>query len=193
MTQFDAGPGDHSDRPWDDPNKKPQPQARRQRLALPPWALLAILVAIIILLCVGLVLVVQAIRGKNGNATPTPIPTQTRANNPTDTPEPAISVPTITPTHTVSLPIDAPEASPTPSAIAPGTMVIVQGTLGGGLNIREQPTTYSKQVASAKEGTTLVVLDGPKEADGYVWWQVRTPDGDEGWGAANWLVLKTEP
>ena len=72
-------------------------------------------------------------------------------------------------------------------------MVVVQGTLGGGLNIREQPTTNSKTVTSAKEGTTLVVLDGPKEADGYTWWQVRTPDGAEGWAAGNWLVLKTEP
>jgi uncharacterized protein YgiM (DUF1202 family) len=72
-------------------------------------------------------------------------------------------------------------------------MVVVQGTLGGGLNIREQPTTNSKTVTSAKEGTTMVVLDGPKEADGYVWWLVRTPEEDEGWAAANWLVLKTEP
>lgn len=193
MTQYDAGPGDRSDRPWDDPNKKPKPQARRRRLALPPWALLAILVAIIILLCVGLILVVQAIRGRGGNETPTPIPTPTRQSLPTNTAEPPSSIPTITPTHTITLPVDAPEPSPTPSAIGPGTMVVVQGTLGGGLNIREQPTTNSRTVASVKEGTTLVVLDGPKEADGYVWWQVRTPEGDEGWAAANWLVLKTEP
>jgi len=36
----------------------------------------------------------------------------------------------------------------------------------------------------------LVVLDGPTEADGYVWWNLRSPEGKEGWGAANWLVLK---
>jgi hypothetical protein len=44
----------------------------------------------------------------------------------------------------------------------------------------------------AREGTVLTVLEGPTDADGYVWWKVRTPDGDEGWGADNWLVLKTE-
>ena len=51
----------------------------------------------------------------------------------------------------------------------------------------------SRTATSAKEGTTLVVLDGPEEADGYTWWQVRTPDGAEGWAAGTWLVLKTEP
>jgi hypothetical protein len=63
MTQYDAGPGDRSDRPWEDPERKPRPQARRRRVTLPPWALLAIFIAIVILLCIGLVLIINAIRG----------------------------------------------------------------------------------------------------------------------------------
>jgi hypothetical protein len=33
-------------------------------------------------------------------------------------------------------------------------------------------------------GGTLEVIGGPQDADGYVWWQLRTADGQEGWSAA---------
>jgi uncharacterized protein YgiM (DUF1202 family) len=70
--------------------------------------------------------------------------------------------------------------------------VIVKGTGGYGLNLRAEPSTQARIAANASEGTELTVVDGPEEADGYAWWRVRTPDGKEGWGAARWLVLKTE-
>jgi hypothetical protein len=194
MTQYDAGPGEWSERPWDDPEKKPRPQARRRRVTLPPWALLAILVGIIIVLCVGLVLIVKAIRNGGEKGTPTPALTATARVSPTATR--SLVVPTTasdqTPTATVVLPIAGTPEPPTFSEIAPGATVVVQGTLGAGLNLREQPSTYSKVVTNVKEGATLAVLDGPREADDYVWWQVQTADGKQGWAAANWLVLKTE-
>jgi hypothetical protein len=192
MTQYDAGPGEWSDRPWDDPDKKPVPQARRRRVTLPPWALLAILVAIVILLCVGLVLIVQAIRGGGDQETPTPTPTVQQVL-PTATlslVKPTLIIP---PTNTVVLPVGTPVGTATPAGIGPGAMVVVTGTGGDTLRVREQPTTYAKIVGTAREGTVLIVLEGPRDADGYTWWKLRTPDGIEGWAAANWLVLKTEP
>jgi hypothetical protein len=33
-------------------------------------------------------------------------------------------------------------------------------------------------------GATLEVIGGPRDADGYVWWQLRLADGREGWSAA---------
>jgi uncharacterized protein YgiM (DUF1202 family) len=96
------------------------------------------------------------------------------------------------PTATVVLPVEG-TAPPTPiTELGPGTTVIVKGTLGAGLNLRQQPSTYAKIVASAKEGDELTVVEGPKDADGYVWWKLKTSDGKEGWGATNWLALKEE-
>jgi LPS O-antigen subunit length determinant protein (WzzB/FepE family) len=54
MTQYDAGPGDWSDREWEEPDRKRKPHTTRRRLVLPPWALLAILVGVVIVLCVAL-------------------------------------------------------------------------------------------------------------------------------------------
>jgi phage shock protein C len=155
--------------------------------------LLAILVGIVILLCVGLVLIVQAIRGGGDKGTATPKATTTARVPPTVTVSLLTPTTAVTPTNTIELPTGGLE-TPTPfSEIAPGATVVVQGTLGGGLNLRDQPTTYAKIVTNAKEGATLVVLEGPRDSDGYVWWRLRAPDGKEGWAAANWLALKTGP
>ena len=194
MTQYDAGPGDWSDRPWEDPDKKAQePQARRQRVKLPPWVLLAILVGIIILLCVGLVLIIQAIRGGGDEeGTATPLPTNTVQVAPTNTRSLFTATPEVTPTNTVVLPIETPLSTASPTEIGPGALVVVQGTSGAGLNLRAEPTTQAQVVANAREGTVLTVLEGPQEAGNHTWWKLRTPDGKEGWGAADWLVLQTE-
>jgi hypothetical protein len=193
MTQYDAGPGDWSDREWESPDKRPKTHARRRRVTLPPWALLVLLVGIVILLCVSLVVIIRAIRGGGDRETPTPRPTSTAGATSTATPLPVTPTETVTPTATVQLPIGGTEEPSPPAEIGPGATVVVQGTLGAGLNLREEPRRQGRLVSNAKEGTKLTVVDGPQDGDGYTWWKVRTPDGKEGWGAANWLVLKTEP
>ena len=50
MTQYDAGPGEWSDREWESPDRKRMRHAKRRGPILPPWALLAIVVGIVILL-----------------------------------------------------------------------------------------------------------------------------------------------
>jgi hypothetical protein len=191
MTQYDAGPGDRSDRPWEDPERKPRPQAKRRRVTLPPWALLAIFIAIVILLCVGLILIVRAIRG-DGDETPTPSPTFTAEAAPSATVSLMTATAAVTPTSTVVLTVGTPPATTSPTEIQPGALVVVTGTGGAGLRLRALATTDAEVMAVAREDTVLTVLEGPVEADDYVWWKLRTPDGDEGWGAANWLVLLTE-
>ena len=48
-------------------------------------------------------------------------------------------------------------------------------------------------VGEAQPGENLLVIDGPRCANGYTWWQVRTLEGLEGWAAEGdaesyWLV-----
>ena len=191
MTQYDAGPGDRSDRPWEDPERKPRAQAKRRRVTLPPWALLAIFIAIVILLCVGLILIVKAIRGNDDEA-PTPVPTFTAEAAPSATVSLLTPTSAITPTSTVVLTVGTPPATTQPTEIGPGALVVVTGTGGAGLRLRALATTDSEVIAMAREDTVLTVLEGPVEADGYTWWKVRTPDAEEGWGAADWLVLLTQ-
>jgi uncharacterized protein YgiM (DUF1202 family) len=154
---------------------------------------LAILAAIIIVLCVSLVLIVRAIREGGDEETATPLPSATATARQTAViPLPTTPTAGTPPTATVVLPIEG-TVEPTPiTEIGPGATVVVKGTAGAGLNLRQQPSTYARVVGSYNEGTELTVLDGPREADGYVWWQLRAKDGKEGWGAANWLVPKAE-
>jgi hypothetical protein len=197
MTQYDAGPGEHSDRPWEVPDKKAKAQARRQKVALPPWALLAVLVGIVVLLCVGLVLLVQALRGGGEEGTPSPAPEETMPVLPTDVEPTAaptgVEAPTeaVSPTATIVLPIGTPAATVAPGTIGPGVRVAVTGTAGSGLNLRADPSTGGRIVVNAREGTILTVIEGPQTGGGYTWWKLRTATGQEGWGAANWLQLSS--
>jgi hypothetical protein len=46
----------------------------------------------------------------------------------------------------------------------------------------------------ANDGDRFVIEDGPRTADGYVWWFISDPlDADRaGWAAENWLLLAEE-
>jgi hypothetical protein len=190
MTQYDAGPGDWSDREWEEPDRKRKPHTTRRRLALPPWALLAILVAVVIVLCVALVLFVRALQDNGDEAPAVPAETATLEPEPTNTPTLLTAI--LLPSPAATEPPDpSGEGAPDVTEIAPGATVVVKGTRGAGLNIRQEPSRQAPIVTSAKEGDELTVLDGPREAGGYVWWKLQTAGGKEGWGASEWLVLKT--
>lgn len=192
--QFDAGPGDRTDREWKLKERKKASQARRQRfrVTLPDWAFIAIPVAALAVLGIVIALIVRAVTG-GGEPSATSIPptgeaTTAPVNSPTAT-QPSGP----TPTFTVALPeIGGTPPPPVYTEIGVGAPVQVQGT-GGGLNLREQPSTAASVVATVQDGTPLHVVDGPTQADGYTWWQVQTAEGTRGWGASNWLVLRQEP
>jgi Bacterial SH3 domain len=194
MTQYDAGPGDWSDREWEAPDWESQPHAKRRRVVLPPWALLAILAAMVILLCVGLVLIVRAIRGGGEKATPTPAPTATLELMPTEALP--LTAPTAVLTQalpTMELPTEVATEAPPTSEVAPGAAVVVTGTGGAGLNLRAQPNRGSKLVVNVPDGTVLTVVDGPQEGSGFRWWKVQTKDGKVGWAVQAYLKLSTNP
>jgi Bacterial SH3 domain len=189
MTRYDAGPGEWSDREWESPDRKPVRHAKRRGPVLPGWALLALTVGIVIVLCVGLVLLVKAIQGRQPDPTAVPTVQSTLPPAPTATWTP-IALEVVTPTATVVLPLGTATPAGPFTEIAIGAPVLVQGTGTAGLNLRAQPSTAAAVVITVKEGNPLTVIDGPQEGDGLVWWKLRTADGKEGWGAAKYVALK---
>jgi hypothetical protein len=75
-----------------------------------------------------------------------------------------------------------------PGEIAIGVYVRVSGTGGSDLSFRADPGTNYARLKIVTEGSVLKVLDGPVEADGYVWWQLQdVSDGVVGWAVADYL------
>ncbi|HIC89958.1 MAG TPA: SH3 domain-containing protein [Anaerolineae bacterium] len=126
-----------------------------------------------------------------GSDHPTPWPTATPTSG-ADTPVGSVPSP--------SLPSPAEEgtaskvtATPTPSPVLQaGRRAVVYGTEGEGIRVRGAPGTDAETLGVYPDGSVFTVLPAerdqyPVRADGYRWWYVRTPDGIEGWAAANWL------
>lgn len=69
-------------------------------------------------------------------------------------------------------------------------------TNAGEVNMRDEPSVNGTVVDQIGLGVELEVLDGPVEADDYVWYQLRvnTEGGSEGWMVADFLDgLNAEP
>jgi hypothetical protein len=194
--QFDAGPGDRTDREWKLKERKSTSQARRQRprITLPNWAFVVIPVAALAIIGLVITLIVRAIAGGGGEVTPTEqAPAADVTTAPVNTPVPTEPAGP-TPTFTYTLPdIDVTSPPPVFTEIGVGATVVVQGTAGGGLNLREQPSPAGPIVITVPEAAALTVVDGPREGDGYTWWLLRTEEGSQGWGAGDWLVLQQQP
>jgi hypothetical protein len=71
-----------------------------------------------------------------------------------------------------------------PSLLAIGSDAIV--TLPNprdSLRLRNAPGLEGRIIVLLPNGTRLRVIDGPRAANGYTWWQLRTPEGNVGWSA----------
>lgn len=90
--------------------------------------------------------------------------------------EPVYEVPVVEP---ISV---QPTLIPTPEPLyRVGMTVRVQTTGGEILNLREAPTRESVVIMYLFNKMVLTLLEGPTQAEGYIWWRVRTGDGIEGW------------
>lgn len=100
---------------------------------------------------------------------------------------------TATPTREV-LPLKTHTPTPAQVAVTPtatesavgedlsvGDTVKVAGTGGAGLNMRAGAGTGHAKVKTLAEGSSVEIIGGPQEADGYTWWQVRDGVGTTGW------------
>ena len=75
-----------------------------------------------------------------------------------------------------------------PAEIAIGIYVKVSGTGGSDLSLRAGTSTNHARLKVVAEGAVLKVLDGPAEAEGYIWWKLEdVSDEMVGWAVADYL------
>ena len=67
-----------------------------------------------------------------------------------------------------------------PTPFKPGSMYQIT-TAGNGLNLRATPSLSGTVLKKLKTGDSVSILEGPVQADKYVWWKMRTADDVEGW------------
>ncbi len=111
---------------------------------------------------------------------------------PIDQPAPDRSalVITVTPSPIVPTATPQPTLPPTatPQGLYVGGEVIVTGT-GSSLRLRSDPGLQSTTLKTVLDGAQLKILEGPREADGLIWWRLHDPsDGAEGWAAQDYLA-----
>ncbi len=107
---------------------------------------------------------------------------------PSGTPLPPLT-PTIDP--------NAPTLTPTlaPGQIAIGSYVQIKGTDGLGLRIRSAPGLAGAQLFLGFDAEVFVVKDGPRQVDGYTWYNLVAPyDANRaGWAASDFFTIIPPP
>ena len=77
----------------------------------------------------------------------------------------------------------------TPIPLAVGLQAVVYNVGSDELNVRNIPSINNSEVLfRAAAGTVFNVIGGPREADGFTWWQLHDPQFEVfGWAVANYL------
>ena len=106
-----------------------------------------------------------------------------------------IPAPTATPNVTATATVDPFAPSPTPTGLAVGNYAQITGTNGEGLRIRSNPGLTGEPVFLGFDTEVFLVQDGPREADGYIWWYIVAPydENRAGWAAADFLTYIPAP
>jgi hypothetical protein len=65
--------------------------------------------------------------------------------------------------------------------LSPGSLAAINTTDGDQLNVRLAPSTTANVVTKLPDASRVTILEGPRSADGFVWWKIRTGSGIEGW------------
>jgi hypothetical protein len=100
---------------------------------------------------------------------------------------------TVTPSPTETPTLAPPTETPDPDAlpIQVGNQIIIEGTEGSGLAVRQGPGVNFTYFFVANDGDTFLVEDGPRTGDGYVWWYISDPDDDDrsGWAVEDFMTV----
>lgn len=124
------------------------------------------------------------------SAAPTaPAPTLIVIYAPSATPT-ASPTPRVTPTPTLNVP-----PPPPPGVLAPGAYVQISGTGGDGLRLRADAGLNAEVRFLGFESEVFRIDDGPREVDGYVWFNLVAPYDETrtGWAVSNFLAVVQAP
>ena len=111
---------------------------------------------------------------------------------PSATPSATVIVATSTTIPTFT-PIVTPDTAVAPETVTAGFYARVVNTDGVGVTVRGGPSIRNVSLAVAAEDSVLLVLDGPREGDGFLWWNIQLEDGTEGWAAGDFLEPAAQP
>lgn len=65
--------------------------------------------------------------------------------------------------------------------LAIGCTAYISAAMTRPVSVRTEPRTAAPVVASVEAGTQVTLVDGPRLAAAFTWWQVRLADGTTGW------------
>jgi hypothetical protein len=92
-------------------------------------------------------------------------------------------------------PQDIPPTVPAEVTVPAGVLgaggnATISGTGGAGANFRTSPEIGNNLniIRTLFDDTPVSVLEGPTEGEGFVWWKVRTAEGEEGWVVQDFLT-----
>lgn len=155
------------------------------------WLGLGILVTLIGLAIAGVLLAIFLFRQPLQVLLPTPtIIRLTAAPGAAATSTPRLPTATPIPTFT---PPSTPDLSIAPETITVGYYAEVANTENIGVSLRGGPSTDNIRLELVPEGVAILVIGGPEEGSGFIWWQVRLENGTEGWVAGDFLVPGVAP
>lgn len=172
------------------------PRQRRQRESSRepiPWLWLGMGLIVTIVAIIVAISLANAFLEREPLVTSLPTPTIIRLTAPA-TAEPSPTSPQPSPTAIPTFtPRPTPDVSIAPAEITVGFYAEVANTDGIGVSLRGGPSTDHSRLFTVPEGTVLLVIDGPREANDFVWWQVELDDGELGWVAGDFIIPAAEP
>jgi cytoskeletal protein RodZ len=113
---------------------------------------------------------------------PTPTPTVTPVVIPTMTPAAPLTA-----TATLTGPVTSPAETAVPATATPDEDTAAVNSAVG-VWLRAEPNTDAEQLEWVLDGTVLTLLPGLETGDNFEWQQVRTPEGNEGWVAVDFIT-----
>jgi len=158
-----------------------------------PWLWLGLGIVVALLgIALTLFLVIQFLT-RDPLPVTLPTPTIIRLTAPPLTPPASLDVlSTATPIPTFTPP-PTPDLSVAPNALTVGYYAQVANTDDIGVSLRSGPSTDNLRLVLVPEGAFVLILGGPEEGSGFIWWQAQLDDGTEGWIAGDFLLPAAQP